>query len=126
MNKKGHSDCAFTVRLNISDRESGKPHTSIAENGNVLESHPDKIVPQRRSLIVWAVHYFDDWLECKDRNQHSFLKDIKPRGWKKGTIDAFFELKDEIYQSRKSSHVAGIGPQGEKLYLLMRCDWPSD
>jgi hypothetical protein len=126
MNKKGHSDCAFTVRLNISDRESGKPQTSIAEDGTEEEWFPDKIVPQRRSLIVWAVHYFDEWLACKDSNKHSNLKDFKPRCWKKGTIDAFFQLKDEIYLSRKSSHVAGIGAQGEKFYLLTQYDWPSD
>jgi hypothetical protein len=92
----------------------------------VLKSDPDIIVPKRRSLIIWAVNFFDDWLQSKDRNEHNILKDFKPRCWKVGTIDAFFRLKDEIYLSQKSSRVAGLAPQGKKLYLLMQCAWPSD
>jgi len=99
---------------------------SSAENDSVFELNPENIVPQRRSLIIWAVNYFDDWLQAKSRDEHSYLKDLKPRGWKKGIVDAFFVLKDSLYLKQKSSQVAGLGPQGKKIYLLMLCILPSD
>ena len=99
---------------------------SSAENDSVFELNPENIVPQRRSLIIWAVNYFDDWLQAQSRDEHSYLKDLKPRGWKKGIVDAFFVLKDSLYLKQKSSQVAGLGPQGKKIYLLMLCILPSD
>ena len=54
--------------------------------------------PQARTLICWAAKYFDAWLESEKNPESATMMTIKARGWKFGTIQDFFKLKDSMYQ----------------------------
>jgi hypothetical protein len=71
---------------------------------------PVSFLPQQRTLLSWAMKFFDSWVQSKkDADTVSVLEKIKPRGWKEGTIIRFFELKDEIYLAKVSSRVQQQG-----------------
>jgi hypothetical protein len=63
---------------------------------------------------MWAMKYYDEWALSTERKTVSVLEQIKPRGWKKGIIARFFELKDQIFSSKFSSRI-DIVSEGENL-----------
>jgi|LakMenE01Jun11ns_1017448.scaffolds.fasta_scaffold9846906_2 hypothetical protein len=54
--------------------------------------------PQARTLICWAAKYFDTWIESQKNPESANKMTMKARGWKFGTIQEFFQIKDSIYQ----------------------------
>jgi hypothetical protein len=54
--------------------------------------------PQTRTLICWASKYFDGWLAREDKLDLENYFRIYSRGWKSGTIQQFFEIKDRIFK----------------------------
>jgi hypothetical protein len=106
--------------LNISDRDGPRPHICNAVHETLENSDPNHIIPQQRTLMSWAMRYFDEWL--KSNGTDSGIQKVKPWGWKTGTVSGFFQLKDGIFMTRTSSkfsqipQISGAPPIGEKLY----------
>lgn len=59
------------------------------------------ICPQTRTLMFWAAKYFDAWLVSKDTFESACgPARVQSRGWKDGTMNRFFQIKDLIFQEK--------------------------
>lgn len=62
------------------------------------------ICPQTRTLMFWAAKYFDAWLVSKDTFESAYPARVQSRGWKDGTMNRFFQIKDLIFQEKFSDY----------------------
>ena len=58
------------------------------------------ICPQTRTLMFWAAKYFDVWLVSKDTFESTHPARVQSRGWKDGTMNWFFQIKDLIFKEK--------------------------